>query len=69
MTKDVIVVTNKKFRIVGLSPECVEHEWTGCGWGDVGKGAVMSDYQSWLIERQMNRASNLEDWVAWRGEV
>ena len=69
MTKDVIVVTNKKFRINGMSPECVDHEWTGCGWADKGHGKVFDDHDSFLLERRMNRASNLEGWVAWRVEV
>ena len=62
-------MTSNRFRINGLSPECVDHEWTGCGWGDVGRGRVYSDYQSFIMERQMNRDPNLGEWIAWRVEA
>ena len=62
-------MTNNKFRINGLSPEAVDHEWTGCGWADKGHGKTYTDQDSFLLERRMNRASNLQDWVAWRVPV
>ena len=59
-------MTSDKFRIYGESPECEPHEWTGCGWADVGKGKLFSDMESWLIERRMNRATLAEGWIVWR---
>ena len=63
------LMTSNKFRIHGLSPEGTDHEWTGCGWADENKGASFSDVDSWLIERRMNRACNMESWIAWRVAV
>ena len=57
------------FIISGLSPEGIDHEWTGCGWADKGKGKTYSDQDSFLLERRMNRASNLDGWIALRVAV
>ena len=59
-------MTKDRFRIYGISPEGTDHECTGCGWADEGKGKVFTDCDSFLMERRMNRASNMDDWTCWR---
>ncbi len=59
-------MTAEKFVIYGQSPECTDHEWTGCGWGDIGTGKKMSDAESWLLERKINREGVF---TAWRNPV
>ena len=62
------MITSKRYRIYGESPESEPHEWTGCGWADAGHGKLFSDVESWLIERKMNRATLSEGWIVWRVE-
>ena len=60
-------MTNDRFRIHGVSPEGEDHEWTGSGWADEGKGKVYSDVDAWLLERRINRGTC--GWIAWRVAV
>ena len=55
-------MTADKFVIHGQSPEANDHEWTGCGWGDVGHGVALSDVESWMLERRINTEGKFTAW-------
>jgi hypothetical protein len=55
-----------KHVVKGLSPECVDHEWSGCGWTEPKKGKRFSRHDADMIAFDANCDG---EWTAWREEV
>lgn len=56
-----------KHIIKGVSPEAVEHEWTGCGWGDLKRGKRMSMQDAEMTAFDCNCENT--GWIAYRETV
>jgi len=52
--------------VKGLSPEAVDHEWSGCGWVETGRGKVYSTHDADMLAFDVNKEGVF---VAWREEV
>jgi len=58
----------KYFRIHGISPEGTDHEWSGTGWGDMGRGKLLSEWDAHCTEIDMNLHSDFICWKVQEGE-
>ena len=52
----------RNYIVKGLSPDAVDHEWTGCGWGDEGRGVKYTQHEAEIIAHGANYDG---DWIAW----
>lgn len=61
----------KRFRHVvkGLSPETVDHEWSGCGWVEPKRGKRFSMHDAEQVAWDSNRQGKDNGWIAWREEI
>lgn len=59
--------TRRKHVVKGLSPDLVDYEWTGCGWGDVGHGKRYDQHDADVTAFDVN--AEFGEWMAWREEV
>ena len=60
---------SKRFKhiVKGLSPDGVEHEWTGCGWGDLKRGKRLSQHDADMAAFDCNCDGS--GWIAYREKL